>query len=268
MTVGIAMRMPKISVRPRSASSRPIAVSGPGCGGTRPCSTDSPASAGMPTFISDSPVRWATRMTTGTSSTTPTSKNSGSPRMAAMAAIIHGSPPGPTRPTIVATMRLAPPESSSSLPIIAPSAMRMPTAPAVAPNPATKLLTVSPGGIVATAPSTAEPSIRARNGCTLPQVMSTTTARMPRMQAATSCAFPAYTGGFVGERAAGRDGRDSGGGKGEERHQACSFRCPSAASARSRTWAALPSLVMVTPGSSSPSGSSVASWLGSSDGGM
>src|SRR6476619_7652007 len=66
------MMMPKISVRPRSALSRPIAVSGPGCGGTNPCSTERPASAGMPTFISDRPVRWATRTTTGTSSTTPT----------------------------------------------------------------------------------------------------------------------------------------------------------------------------------------------------
>ena len=119
--------------------------------------------------------------------------------MAAIAAITHGSPPGPTRVTIDATIRLAPPESSSSLPTIAPSAMRMPTAPAVVPNPATKLFTVSPGGIVATTPSTAEPSIRARNGCTLPQVMSTTTARMPSTQAGISCVLPAYTGGCVGE---------------------------------------------------------------------
>ncbi len=140
----------------------------------------------MPTFIRDSPVRCATSTTTGTRSTTPTSKNSGRPRIAAIAAITHGSPPGPTRPTMVATMRLAPPESSSSLPIIAPRAIRMPTAPAVEPNPATKLLTVSPGGMVATTPSTAEPSIRARNGCTLPQVISRTTARMPSTQAAIS----------------------------------------------------------------------------------
>ena len=131
MTVGIAMMMPKSRVRPRSASSSPMAVSGPGCGGTSPCSTDRPASAGMPTFISDRPVLRATRMTTGTSSTTPTSKNSGRPRMAAMAAIIHGRPPGPTRPTSVETMRFAPPESSSILPIMAPRAMSTPTAPAV-----------------------------------------------------------------------------------------------------------------------------------------
>jgi hypothetical protein len=195
MTVGMAMMMPKISVRPRSASRSPMAVSGPGCGGTRPCSTDSPASAGMPTFMSDSPVRCATRMTTGTSRTTPTSKNSGRPRIAAIAAMTHGRPPGPTRPTMDATMRLAPPESSRSLPIIAPRAMRMPTAPAVVPNPVTKLFTVSPGGIVATAPSTAEPSMRARKGWTLAHVMSTTTARMPSTHASTSCALPAYTGG-------------------------------------------------------------------------
>ena len=39
---------------PRSAPSRSIAVSGPGCGGTRPCIAERPASAGIPTVISDS----------------------------------------------------------------------------------------------------------------------------------------------------------------------------------------------------------------------
>ena len=56
---------------------------------------------------------------------------------------------------------------------------------------------------------------------------------------------PGVHRGFVGEREAGGDGRGERGGKGEQGHQACSFRWPSAASARSRTWAALPSLVMV-----------------------
>ena len=188
--------------------------------------------------------------------------------MAAIAAITHGRPPGPTRPTIVATMRLAPPESSSSLPIIAPSAMRMPTAPAVAPNPATKLLTVSPGGIVATTPSTAEPEHQGEERVHLApgdEHDDGEDAEHAGRDRAARCRRTPGGSSADGSRPEGRghERREV-----RERHQACSFRWPSAASARSRTWAALPSLVMATPGSSSPSGSSVASWLGSSDGGM
>ena len=111
--------------------------------------------------------------------------------MAAIRAIIHGNPPLPTRPTSVATMRFAPPESSRILPIMAPSAMRMPTDPVVEPKPATKLSTIWIGGMKATAPSTAEPSISDRNGCSFASVMSSTTARMPIRQAASSCPLPA-----------------------------------------------------------------------------
>ncbi len=213
----------------------------------------------MPIFISDTPVRRDTMITTGTSSTTPTSKNSGRPRIAAIAAIIQGSPLGPTLPTSVPTIRLAPPESSRIFPIIAPSAIRTPTAPVVDPKPVTKLVTMSPGGIVATAPSTAEPSMRDRNGCTFAQVMSRTTARMPRTHAATSWPLPAAATGasarWTAVRGTALIGRGPSGVRG---------RCR----ARSRTWAAVPSLVTSTPGSSASSGSSVASWLGSSDAGM
>ena len=145
----------------------------------------------MPTSISDTPVRLETMMMTGTSSTTPISKNSGRPRMAAIRAIIQGRPPRPTFPTSVETMRLAPPESSRILPIMAPSAMRMPTDPVVEPKPAVKLSMICGAGIVATAPSTAEPSISDRNGCSLAIVMSSTTARMPIRQAAMSWPLPA-----------------------------------------------------------------------------
>ena len=61
MMVGIATRTPRASVTPRSALSRPIAVSGPGCGGTNPCIAESPARAGIPTVIRDSCERRATR---------------------------------------------------------------------------------------------------------------------------------------------------------------------------------------------------------------
>ena len=60
ITVGIATRMPSTSVRPRSAPTASIAMSGPGCGGTRPCMTERPASVGMPIVISGSPERRAT----------------------------------------------------------------------------------------------------------------------------------------------------------------------------------------------------------------
>ena len=61
ITVGIATATPSASVMPRSAPSRSIAVSGPGCGGTSPCMADSPARAGIPTVTSDSCDRLATR---------------------------------------------------------------------------------------------------------------------------------------------------------------------------------------------------------------
>ena len=59
--VGIATRTPRASVTPRSALSSEIAATGPGCGGTNPCIADRPARAGIPTAISDSCDRRATR---------------------------------------------------------------------------------------------------------------------------------------------------------------------------------------------------------------
>ena len=61
MIVGIATRIPSPRVTPRLACSSPIAMTGPGCGGTKPCIADRPASAGMPTVISDTCARRATR---------------------------------------------------------------------------------------------------------------------------------------------------------------------------------------------------------------
>ena len=168
-----------------------MATSGPGWGGTRPCRMDRPAKAGMPTRIKGTSVRRATRMTTGTSSTTPTSKNRGSPRMAAINAIAQGSPRLPTLPMMVSTMVSAPPESASSAPNIAPRPISRPTAPTVPPNPVVKLVMMSSGATPATIPMTAVPSIRARNGCIFTHTISTTTAAMPKTAASTIWALPA-----------------------------------------------------------------------------
>ena len=104
-----------------------IAASGPGCGGTKPCIADRPASAGMPSEMIDLSARLATRKMTGISRTRPISKNIGRPMIAPIAAIDHGSIRGLDRPTIVSTIWSAPPESASSLPNIAPSAISTPT---------------------------------------------------------------------------------------------------------------------------------------------
>ena len=72
---------------------------------------------------------------TGISRTRPISKNIGRPMSAATAAIAQGSVRADAWPTIVSTIWSAPPESASSLPNIAPSAIRTPTLPTVAPKP-------------------------------------------------------------------------------------------------------------------------------------
>ncbi len=200
-SVGIATMSPKMRVWLWSALSRAMAVWGPGWGGTRPCRTDRPARAGIPMRIRVDLVRRATRMTTGTRITTPTSKNSGSPMIAAISAIPHGSLLPESRSVIRLTMVSAPPESARILPSIAPRAMRMPTAPAVLPNPLMKLVRAAVGEIQATAASAAEPRIRARNGCIFSQLMSTTMTAMPTRQAMTSWVFPALEIGSAAGRA-------------------------------------------------------------------
>jgi hypothetical protein len=189
------MMRPNNRVRPRSAFRAAIATSGPGCGGTRPCRTDRPASAGMPILISGTSLRRETSSTIGTSRTTPTSKNSGMPMSAATPAMAQGRPRPDTRSTTVPTIRSAPPESASSPPIMAPRAMSSPTLPTVVPTPVVKLVIVLSGASPATLPSTAEPRIRARNGCTLSQVISRTTVAMPSSAASVSWVCPAAVAG-------------------------------------------------------------------------
>ena len=62
----------------------PMAATGPGCGGTSPCTTESPAASGNPSRSSGVFVSRARVKTMGTSSTSPTAKNTGMPTMNAM----------------------------------------------------------------------------------------------------------------------------------------------------------------------------------------
>jgi hypothetical protein len=117
---------------------------------------------------------------------------------------------------------------------MAPSAMSSPTVPTVEPTPAVKLVTVSAGPSPATTPSTADPRISARNGCSFAQVISSTTVAMPSTAARASI----YALRPVASRTA-------------------VSTPPGSVSADS-----------VRPGSSGPSASSVSSWLSSSDAGM
>lgn len=189
--VGIATRMPSARVRPRSASTTSIAASGPGWGGTNPCMAESPANAGMPREMIDRSARLATRKMTGIRSTRPISKNIGNPMIAPIAAIDHGSMRGLDRPTIVSTIRSAPPESARSLPNIAPRAISTPTPFTVSPTPVLKLPTTSSMLRPAMAPTVSEPRISARNGCSLKNVISTTSTTIPTSAAVMSTPVPA-----------------------------------------------------------------------------
>ena len=117
-----------------------------------------------------------------------------------------GQRAGLDRPTIVSTIWSAPPESASSLPNIAPSAISVPTPAAVSPKPLGKLAMVVGDRQPGDGADTREPMVRLRNGCTLNQVISTTIRAMP-----TSAAVirrPAGGGGAVGlgEDEIGHDG--------------------------------------------------------------
>ena len=106
-------------------------------------------------------------------------------------AIAHGSIRGEACPTMVSTISSAPPESASSLANIAPRAIKIPTLAAVDPNPleneASTSLMFSPAAM----PTVSAPKIRARNGCSLTIVISTTIRAMPASAARTNCMPPA-----------------------------------------------------------------------------
>ena len=125
---------------------------------------------------------------TGISSTKPISKNIGRPMIAPTAAIAHGSARGEALPTMVSTIWSAPPESASSLPNIAPSAISVPTPAAVVPKPVVKLAIATVRSTPATMPTVRAPRVSARNGCSFAKVISATMTAMPISAAATSWA--------------------------------------------------------------------------------
>ena len=108
------------------------------------------------------------------------------PISAATPAIAQGSGRGGDPVDDRVDDRSAPPESASSPPIIAPSAMSSPTLPTVAPTPGLKLAIDVADGHAGDQAEHAEPRISARNGWTFSQVISTTTTAMPSRAARTS----------------------------------------------------------------------------------
>lgn len=94
----------------------------------------------MATIMTGTFARRAAYMMTGTIMTTPTSKNRGMPMTKAMSAIAQGSRLFDVPDRIVSTMTSAPPDATSSVPMIEPSTMSSPTSDIVAPTPVVKLL--------------------------------------------------------------------------------------------------------------------------------
>lgn len=96
--------------------------------------------------ISEKLPRLATSSTTGISSTMPTSKKIGSPTIPAISTIAQGIAFRLALARIVSTIWSAPPESASSRPRTAPSAISTPVPATVVPRPAEKLvMTLSSG---------------------------------------------------------------------------------------------------------------------------
>jgi hypothetical protein len=93
-----------------------------GCGGTRACTTERPVAIGSPALMIEVPVRLATVNTIGTSSTKPTSQNTGSPTISATVIIAQCTRFSPKTLISVRAMRVAPPDSAIILPRIVPSA--------------------------------------------------------------------------------------------------------------------------------------------------
>ena len=120
---------PNSSVRPRSACRASMATSGPGCGGTSPCSTDRPASAGMPTRSTGSVgARGRRAARSGRAGRRRPRRTAGCRSARRPRAIAHGSRARTPGRRWVDDRGRRPPESASSPPIIAPSAISTPDA--------------------------------------------------------------------------------------------------------------------------------------------
>ena len=258
ITAGMATIRPKSSIRPRSALQVGDGDERPGCGGTNPCSTESPARAGMPTPApaagcggppaarSGRAGRRRPRRTAGCRSARPPRP---SPTAGASGHLVDDGVHHPVGATGV-----RPADRRSSRP--ARSAARR--CRRSSRRPVVKLVMVSRAPIPATTPSTSEPRISERNGCTFSQVISTTTTAMPSSAASDQLGCCGVDGG--GEHGHGdaswvRRGRA----RAWRRARRAVRRPPVRRSGAARSAA---------PGSSSCRGSSVASWLSSSDAGM
>ena len=184
MTVGMATIRPRARVMPRFAFSAPMAVSGPGCGGTKACSVDRPARAGMPSSTTGDLERRAANSTTGMRMTTPTSKNIGMPTMNAISAMAHGRRCNGVLAMMVSTMVSAPPDLNRMVPMIEPNAISRPTLEIVEPTPDVKLSNALSNGTPAHTAMANDPASSERNGCTLHTAMRRTMMAMPMTAAA------------------------------------------------------------------------------------
>ena len=180
ITVGIAMRIPNSRVSPRSALRAEIATSGPRVRRHEPVQHRQ-AGQRRDADLHQRNVACAaaTSRTTGTRSTTPISKNSGSPMRAADA----GHRPGQGARADAADDRVDDLVGAAGVGQ-QPADHRaerdeQPDARHGRAEPLPKLSGSCRAASAATSPSTAEPRISARNGCILTTVMSTTTAAMP-----------------------------------------------------------------------------------------
>ena len=184
ITVGMATSRPSARVMPRFAFSAPIAVSGPGCGGTNACRVERPARAGIPSSTTGALARRAAKSTTGIRMTTPTSKNMGMPTMNAISAIAHGRRCNGVLAMMVSTMVSAPPDLNRIVPMIEPNAMSRPTLAMVEPTPEVKLPNALSYSTPAHTAIVNEPASKERNGCTLHTAISRTMMAMPMIAAA------------------------------------------------------------------------------------
>ena len=131
----------------------------------------------MPTNTIDVPVRFATVNAIGTSSTNPTSKNTGMPTMNAMTAIAQCTRRSPNAAITVCAMRSAPPDSAIILPSIVPSATTSAMWPSVLPTPVSNALTIAAHRHARRAtPSASETMTSVTNGLSLYRAIRTTSA--------------------------------------------------------------------------------------------
>ncbi|MNS95869.1 hypothetical protein D3C72_1301450 [compost metagenome] len=121
----------------------------------------------MPTTTIEVPVRLATLKAIGTSSTKPTSKNTGRPTIKAMVAIAQCTFFAPKKSISVFAMRSAPPDSAIILPSMVPRPTTSAIWPRVPPTPASNDLTMSPIGMPTAKPSSTETTTRVMKGLSL-----------------------------------------------------------------------------------------------------